>query len=196
MFTVGLTGGIGSGKSTVCRVFAVLGIPAFNADEQAKVLMAQEGSVREQLIEAFGPEVWADGRLDTKALAARVFHDEAALKRLNAIVHPAVRTAFAQWAARQEAPYVINEAAILVETGAYKQFNHLVVVVANKEERIRRVMRRDGVDRKAVLARMANQAADGERERVAHSIIRNEPGHLVIPQVLALHRKLLLEARG
>ncbi|HRQ83598.1 MAG TPA: dephospho-CoA kinase, partial [Flavobacteriales bacterium] len=127
MFTVGVAGGIGSGKSTVCRVFSVLGIPVFSSDDEGKRLLGEDDRLRAQLSAAFGEGVLAGGKLDRRALAARVFNNPAALQRLNAIVHPAVRNAFAAWAVAQHAPYVINEAAILVETGGHEQLDHLVV---------------------------------------------------------------------
>lgn len=191
MFTVGVTGGIGSGKTTVCRVFAVLGIPVFSSDEAGRQLLARDPLVQQQLAEAFGSGVLHAGTADRRALGQRVFNDPLALARLNAIVHPAVRRAFAAWAERQHAPFVINEAAILVETGMYKNLDHLIVVAAPGEERIRRVMARDGASHEQVRARMRSQADDRTRNAAAGSIILNDGRALVIPQVLAVHAKLL-----
>jgi len=191
MFTVGVTGGIGSGKSTVCRVFGVLGIPVFDSDAEAKRLLGRDASVRRDVAEAFGADIYDGSRLDRAALAARVFNDPDALQRLNAIVHPAVRSAFEEWAARQQAPYVINEAAILVETRAWKRFGHLVVVSAPEDVRLARVMQRDGVSAQQVRARMRNQADDATREAAAGTIIVNDGHTLVIPQVLAAHEQIL-----
>ena len=195
MFTVGVAGGIGSGKSTVCRMFGVLGIPVFNSDAEGKRLMQHDREVRDRLEEAFGPQVFVNGQLDRRALGQRVFHDQAALERLNAIVHPAVRKAFALWAETQQAPYVINEAAILVETGAYKQLDHLVVVTAPLEQRLRWVMRRDQATRAEVEARMRNQTDDAERVAVADTVIVNDGRAMLIPQVLAAHEHILRKAR-
>lgn len=194
MLTVGVTGGIGSGKSTVCRMFAVLGIPVFSSDDEGKRLLAEDPDVRNALIDAFGDAVFMDGALDRKALGALVFNDRAALDRLNAIVHPAVRKAFARWAEAQDAPYVINEAAILVETGAYKQLDHLIVVDAPEQQRIAWVMRRDSATEEQVRARMRNQTDDATRNAAAHSVIVNDGKTLVIPQVLAVHQSLILKA--
>lgn len=191
MYTVGVTGGIGSGKSTVCRMFGVLGIAVFSSDDEGKRLLEEDPGVRMQLAATFGEGLHPHGRLDRKALAARVFNDTAALARLNAIVHPAVRSAFRTWAGRQSSPYVINEAAILVETGAWKELDRLVVVTAPEDERLRRVVQRDGTTAEAVRARMRNQAGDAQREAAAHSILVNDGHTLVIPQVLALHHDLL-----
>lgn len=194
MVKVGVTGGIGSGKSTVCRMFTVLGIPVFSSDEEGKRLLAEDPEVRKAMINAFGAQIFVHAALDRKALAALVFNDRDALERLNGIVHPAVRAAFSAWAADQQAPYVINEAAILVETGAYKQLDHLIVVAAPEDERIARVMRRDGASEEQVRARMSNQADDAARAAVADSIIVNDGSALVIPQVLAVHEQLLKKA--
>ncbi|MBS1945208.1 MAG: dephospho-CoA kinase [Bacteroidetes bacterium] len=191
MFTVGVTGGIGSGKTTVCRVFGVLGIPVFSSDEAGRRLMAHDPLVRERIAGAFGTSVLAAAGVDRRALAAQVFKDPGALNRLNAIIHPAVRKAFAEWAALRSAPYVINEAAILVETGMHKKLDHLIVVAAPEEERIRRVMARDGASHEQVRARIRSQADDRTRNAAAGSIIVNDGRALVIPQVLAVHAKLL-----
>lgn len=191
MFTVGVTGGIGSGKSTVCRAFAVLGIPVFSSDLQGKHLLQNDPEVRSRLIQEFGPGMFVQGTLDREALGARVFNDRAALERLNAIVHPAVRKVFTAWAPEQEAPYVINEAAILVETGAYKMLDHLIVVTAPEKQRIAWVMKRDGVTEEEVRARMRNQADDATRVIVANTVISNDGATMVLPQVIAAHGKLL-----
>ena len=196
MLKVGITGGIGSGKSTVCRMFVLLGIPVFSSDDEGKRLLAEDPEVRSALIAAFGPEIFVNDVLDRKALGAVVFSDRASLDRLNTIVHPAVRAAFSAWAQKQQAPYVINEAAILVETGAYKQLDHLIVVTAPEGERIARVMRRDGATEEHVRARMSNQMDDAARADVADSIIVNDGESMVIPQVLAVHGKLLKKARS
>ncbi|MEO5583926.1 MAG: dephospho-CoA kinase [Flavobacteriales bacterium] len=196
MLKVGVTGGIGSGKSTVCRMFSVLGIPVFSSDDEGKRLLAEDPEVRNALIAAFGAGIFVHDALDRKALGALVFNDRDALDRLNAIVHPAVREAFSAWAEKQQAPYVINEAAILVETGAYKQLDHLLVVDAPEAERIARVMRRDGTTEEQVRARMSNQADDAARAAVADSIIVNDGKAMVIPQVLAVHEQLLKKARS
>lgn len=191
MFTVGVTGGIGSGKSTVCRIFSVLGIPVFSSDGEGRRLLECDPAVREALLGAFGTAVLVNGHTDRKALATLVFDDPEALARLNAIIHPAVRSAFAAWAAGQQAPYVINEAAILVETGTYKQLDHLITVEAPEQQRIYRVVLRDGTTEQAVAARMRNQATDEERTHAADSILVNDGNSLLIPQVLAVHERLI-----
>ncbi|MBX2972617.1 MAG: dephospho-CoA kinase [Flavobacteriales bacterium] len=196
MFCVGLTGGIGSGKTTVARVFRTLGVPVFEADAEGRRLLNEDAAVREAVVARFGPGVLRDGTIDRAALAGIVFHAPEALGDLNGIIHPAVRASFRHWADRQQAPYVMMEAAILVESGGYKAMDRNVVVTAPEELRIRRVMQRDGVDEQAVRARMANQAGEQERRAIADHVIHNDDTQLVIPQVLAAHRLLLTFAKG
>jgi dephospho-CoA kinase len=194
MYTVGLTGGIGSGKSTVAGVFRVLGVPVFEADVESKRLLDTDAAVKARVVDAFGESVYPHGHLDTKALARIVFNDRDALERLNAIAHPAVRMAFRQWAARQHAPYVLVEAALLVDTGWAAGLDHLVVVQAPEQLRVRRVMARDGADEQAVRARMRNQIDDTTRVAAAHDVVTNDDTRLVIPQVLAVHQRILAKA--
>ncbi|MEO8734460.1 MAG: dephospho-CoA kinase [Flavobacteriales bacterium] len=196
MYTVGVTGGMGSGKSTVCSVFEVLGISVFSSDDAGKRLLQEDPVVRAQVIEVFGEAPYVNGLLNRKALAALVFGDPVALARLNAIVHPAVRHAFRDWAKKQEAPYVINEAAILVESGGHTELDHLIVVTAPDQERVARVMKRDGLTEEAVRQRLRHQTTDETRAAVAHSIIVNDGVQLVIPQVLAVHEALIKKAKA
>lgn len=190
MLLVGLTGGIGSGKSTVCDVLRVLGTPIFDADAAGKRLLAEDVALQQAVIERFGAGVYPGGTLDKKALAAIVFHDTEALAALNALVHPAVRKAFKAWAAEQQAPYVVMESALLADTGGHGHFDKVVVVTAPEPLRIARVMRRDGVGEEAVRARLRNQVGEEERLRIADFVIVNDDTQLVIPQVLAIDRAL------
>ncbi len=194
MFKVGLTGGIGSGKSTVARVFGVLGIPVFEADEESKRLLREDEMVRSAVIAAFGPAIYPQGELDRAKLAGIVFHDAEALAKLNAIAHPAVRKRLGAWLDEQRSPYALVESALLVDTGWYRSMDHLIVVTAPEEERIRRVMSRDGVTEEQVRARMRNQISEEQRMAAAGSIVRNDGRELVIPQVLALHEQLVGQA--
>lgn len=191
MLKVGLTGGIGSGKSTVAKLFAVLGVPVFSSDEAGRWLLNEDASVHAAVARAFGPSVMVAGIPDRKALAKLVFGDPEALARLNAIIHPAVRKSFQDWAAQQQAPYVVNESAILVETGIHETMDFLVVVAAPEAERIKRVVARDGVKEADVLSRMRNQATEDHLERAADHVLHNDGNTLLIPQVLALHATLL-----
>lgn len=191
MRTIGITGGIGSGKSTVCRVFGVLGIPVFEADREGKILLNTDPHLRKAVIDRFGKEIYENGALDRNALASIVFSETEALKDLNAMVHPAVRKAFAVWATEQQAPYVIMEAALLAETGGHENVDEVILVSAPEDLRIKRTMARDGVGEEAVLARIQNQATEDQRKAIADHVIVNDDTQLVIPQVLALHERLI-----
>lgn len=190
MVKVGLTGGIGSGKSTVARVFEVLGIAIYHADERARALMAERADVRDALVARFGPAIFKDGELDRAGLASIIFEDEAALQAVNAIVHPAVRADFDHWALQQEGPYVIMEAALMAENEGWKRFDRVITVACPEQERIKRVMLRDAVSEEQVRARMQHQATDQARAAIAHFVIRNDGQQLVIPQVLAIDAEL------
>lgn len=173
MYKVGVTGGIGSGKSTVCRLFAERGIAVYDSDSQAKRLMEESDTLRAALVGAFGTECYAEGRLNRRYLAGRVFGDAEALARLNALVHPAVREDFRAWAERQSGPYVILESAILFEAGFENEVDTTLAVLAPAEERVKRCMERDGASREEVLRRMANQADDDTLHRLAARTIVN-----------------------
>lgn len=191
MLKVGLTGGIGSGKTVVAGVFEVLGIPVFKADEEARAIMQSVEAVKAALVARFGATIYNDGLLDRKAMAAIIFQDAEALRFVNGVVHPAVRTAFDRWADAQSGPYVIMEAALMAENGGWRRYDQVVVVACQEAERIRRVMARDGVTEEEVRARLSNQATEAERLAIAHHVVRNEGAELVIPQVLAIHEKLI-----
>jgi len=190
MLKVGVTGGIGSGKSVVCRILSVLGTPVFNTDEEAKRLLVEPGAVRTEVEAAFGVDAYPNGELDRANLAAIVFKDADARARLNAIVHPAVRERFRLWADDQRALYVVMEAALLVETGGAKALDHLVVVSAPQQLRVQRVMERDGIPAQQVNARIAAQAPEADLLAAAGSVIVNDGSRLLLPQVLALHERL------
>ncbi|MEZ4755448.1 MAG: dephospho-CoA kinase [Flavobacteriales bacterium] len=191
MITVALTGGMGSGKSTVARLFRLLGVPVFEADAEARRLQDHDTALRNAIAHRFGDALYAEGMLDRQALAAIVFADAKALADLNAMVHPAVRSAFRTWAAtHSDRPYVIMEAAVLVRSGGHRDFDRTLVVEAPKETRIQRVLQRDGSTREQVLARMANQASDAELHAAAHHLVDNSGAQAVIPQVLDLHATL------
>ena len=191
MRRVGITGGIGSGKSTVCRILGVLGVPVFEADAEGRRLLSEDPDVIAAVRKHFGPDLIGQQGVDRKALAEIVFKDAAALQELNAIVHPAVRKAFARWAEAQEAPYMVLEAAVLAESGGRSRVDELWVVSAPEDLRIQRVMARDGVVEEAVRARMANQLPDAEREALADAVLVNDERQLLIPQVLALHEQMI-----
>ena len=190
--TVGITGGIGSGKSLVCEVFELLKVPVYNADSAAKRLMAEDEDLQRQLVDVFGAEVYKEGTLDRAYLADIVFNDKTQLERLNSIVHPAVATDWENWCkAHSESPYVIKEAAILLETGGRENTDFIVLVTAPEEVRVQRVIGRDATNREAVQARMAKQWSDEKKRTFSDAVVINDGNSMVLPQVLEIHQKLL-----
>ncbi|MBQ0734070.1 dephospho-CoA kinase [Aquimarina celericrescens] len=173
MKVVGLTGGIGSGKSTIANMFSHLGVAVYIADEEAKKLMNTDPLVREQIIELLGDNSYVNGELNRMYVAEIVFSDKKKLEGLNAIVHPAVAKHFDLWKNKQVGDYVIKEAAILFENGGYKQCDHTILVLAPLETRIQRVLKRDEITRKQVLSRANNQWDDSKKIPLADFIIHN-----------------------
>lgn len=195
MLKVGITGGIGSGKTTVAKVFSTLGIAVYNADERARSITATDPEVREKIVTLFGAEVFnVKNALNRAKLAEVVFSDAEALEKLNAIVHPRVRIDFGKWIAEQTSEYIIKEAAILIENGTHKELDALILVTADKEERIERVMKRDGVNRELVVQRMNNQMDDRDKQEFATYTIDNDENQLVIQQILEIHEDLISKA--
>ncbi len=195
MKTIGITGGIGSGKSTVCRIFGALGIPVFYADAQAAVLMAEDLNLRRQVIEVLGPEAYPAGTIDRPYIAGRVFGNIPLLEALNALVHPAVGTAWKLWAKEQagSAPYVIKEAAILFESGTHTSVDKIIGVSAPQSLRLARTQTRDGSNAEAVQQRMARQMSEAEKLSRCDFIITNDDLQALLPQVLELHYFLVSE---
>jgi len=194
MLRIGITGGIGSGKSVVARVFAALGVPIYDSDSRAKHVMAHDLVLRTQLQQAFGAEAYdAAGQLNRPYLAKVAFNDAAQLARLNALVHPRVGEDFATWSAAQAAagqPYILKEAALLYESGAYKGLDAIVTVFAPAEVRAARVLRRDSHRSAAdVQAIMDKQLSEEEKLARAEHVVYNDDSQLVLPQVLALDAK-------
>jgi len=199
MFKVGITGGIGSGKTTACKVFEVLGIPVFYADTVAKEIMTQDALLIAGVKAAFGNESYfEDGKLNNKHIAGIVFNNELALAQLNALVHPAVFRAFDAWEATipSTVPYTLKEAAILFESGSYKLCDTTILVTAPYEIKIERLMQRDGVTEEQVKARMDKQLSDEEKAKMANHFIVNDEQQSIIEQVLALHQQLLKSAEA
>ncbi|MBM0657493.1 dephospho-CoA kinase [Capnocytophaga genosp. AHN8471] len=173
MMVVGLTGGIGSGKSTIAKAFAALGIAVFNSDEQAKALIANNAQVKKHIIAAFGEEAYQNGEYNRAYIAQIVFNNSEKLAILNGIVHPALAKYFNQWAKKQTSPYVLKEAAILFESGSYKDCDYIITVTAPEEVRIARVMARDHCTEAQVHARMAQQWSDAQRIALSDAVIEN-----------------------
>ena len=191
MLKIGLTGGIGSGKSTVARVFETLGIPVYYADEAAKKLMNEHGELKAKLLETFGEQTYVGGQLNTAFLSAKVFNDAEQLKKLNSIVHPIVIQDGINWMQQQTTSYAIKEAAIFFETGSAIGLDFMVGVYAPQPLRIYRVMQRDGISRSDVLARMQKQMNEEIKMKLCDFVITNDEQQMVLPQVLELHQKLL-----
>ncbi|MGY6558587.1 MAG: dephospho-CoA kinase [Nitritalea sp.] len=194
---VGITGGIGAGKSIVAKVFTLLGVPFYAADARAKELMQTDAELRERIQEAFGREAYtASGEVNRTYLARKVFHDEAEIKRLNALVHPAVAKDFATWSASHAGhPYVLKEAALLVESGSYKELDSLILVKSPLVVRINRILARDPQrDMKQINAIIDRQLPDEEKARFADFTIKNTDQKALLPQVLAVDAQLRKKA--
>ncbi|MCP4124515.1 MAG: dephospho-CoA kinase [Bacteroidetes bacterium] len=198
MIRAGITGGIGSGKTTVCRFFEFLRTPIYYADTRAKELMNTDPELGESIRKAFGHEAYTKhGLLNRAFLANEVFKDDHQLKVLNSLVHPAVWKDVANWLQiHHEAPYTLYEAAILFETGSYKMFDKVITVFAPEEMRIKRVMERDGVGKKEVLARMDKQMADENKIKLADYVIYNDMEHSLVSQILTVHKELILQSNS
>jgi len=191
MLKIGITGGIGSGKSTVCRVFSVMGIPVFEADKVARKLMDTDEEIHEKLVRLFGAAVYLpDQTVNRKHLAGIVFNDPSLLAKLNEIVHPVVRKTFFDWCEKQQSPYIIHEAAILFESDFYKMMDKTITVVTSENERIHRVMKRDGITIELVKERIKNQWSDEERIKLADFVIGNNDDQLIIPQIIEIDKKI------
>lgn len=191
MLKIGITGGIGSGKSTVVKVFEQLGVPVFIADDQAKELMNTDLELIAEIKQVFGENVYTPkGELNRTMLASLVFNAPDKLKLLNALVHPATIRAFENWCKRhQDKPYVLKEAAILFESGTYKQNDLNILVTAPEEIRIKRVIKRDASDEEKVRSRIKNQMPDEEKSKLADFILVNDEQSALIPQIVSLHHK-------
>jgi dephospho-CoA kinase len=194
MLKIGLTGGIGSGKSTIARVFGILGIPVYYADDAAKRLMQEDPDLRAAIIRHFGEEAYTNGRLNRAWLGAQVFGSPEKVKILNGLVHPATIADAARWMSAQKASYTLKEAALIFESGAEKELDYVIGVSAPEDIRLRRVMERDKADAETIRQRMRNQMNEEEKMKRCDFIIVNDEQQLVIPQVLSLHRELLQRA--
>jgi dephospho-CoA kinase len=191
MIKIGITGGIGSGKSTACKVFKTLGIPVFEADNIARQLVNSSSEIRNQLIQVFGEAVYLpDQTINRKYLSGIVFNNSSLLAQLNGIVHPVVRNEFEEWCSKQNSAYILHEAAILFESGFYKLMDKTITVVTDEDERIQRVMKRDGITIELVKQRIKNQWTDEQRMVLADYIIYNNDDELIIPQIIDIDKKI------
>lgn len=188
---IGLTGGIGSGKSTVAKVFELLGVPVYYADTRSKYILQNNVQVKQKIKEYWGVKVLdTAGNIDTKALAAIVFNSESELQKLNAVLHPLVSKDYKQWLNTQTSVLVMKEAAILIESGSYKTCDKIIVVTVPEALAVERVKLRDNVSEEQVRARMSKQMPSDEKVKYADFVIVNDGIRMLIPQVLEIHKKL------
>lgn len=195
MLKIGLTGGIGSGKSTVARVFETLGIPVYYADDRTKALMNNNASLKDAIMAQFGAETYKDNELDRKYLAAIVFNNKEKLDLLNSLTHPVTIRDAEEWIQQQKTPYVIKEAALLFESGATEQLDLVIGVYAPQHIRVRRVMERNGLPAEEVMKRISRQINEEMKMKLCNHVIINNEQELVIPQVIRLHQHFLSIAR-
>jgi dephospho-CoA kinase len=190
MLKVGLTGGIGSGKSTVAKIFETLGIPVYYADEAARHLMNTDPGIREAIIQHFGDDSYTEGHLNRKYIASVVFNDAEKLELLNSITHPSTIRDAEEWIKDQTTPYVIKEAALMFESDAYKSMDKVIGIYSPIELRIERTMQRDHITREEVLKRINRQMDEDEKMKRCDFVLINDEKQLLIPQVIALHGNL------
>ena len=191
MIIVGLTGGIGSGKTTVAKQFMKLGVPVYIADEEAKKLMNRSKIIRRKLIQLFGDHVYLNNELNKPFIADIIFNDKLFLKKMNAIIHPRVAKHFAKWVLKQKTQYVIKEVAILFENGGYKTCDYVITVTAPKKLKIERLLQRDNTTKANIEAIMKNQWSDEEKAERSHFIIENINLENTKKQVLNIHNKII-----
>lgn len=191
MLRIGITGGIGSGKSTVARIFNVLGIPVYDADSAAKRLMAEDEILKSNIINAFGKDSYIDGKLNRKFLSEVVFNDENKINLLNSFVHPATIRDADEWMKKQNAPYLIKEAALIFESSSDKYLDLVIGVKSPLSLRIERTRKRNNIAEEQVIARMKFQMDEEEKMSLCDYIIVNDEKEMLIPQVLFLHQKFL-----
>lgn len=195
MLKVGLTGGIGSGKSTVAKIFGVLGVPVYFADEAAKRIMNTDPDLKKIIVQHFGEDSYRDDRLNRSYIALIVFNNKEKLELLNAITHPATIRDAERWMEQQSSPYAIKEAALIFESGSGENLDHIIGVYAPPALRIKRTMDRDNISRDEVVQRMNRQIDENIKMKLCDSVIVNDELQLVTTQVLRLHQELLRLAR-
>lgn len=188
---IGLTGGIGSGKTTVAKIFELLGVPVYYADDASKRLYATNKDLMTDLKKHFGEDIYTDEQLNRSKLAAIVFNDAAKLDLLNSLVHPLTIKDAEEWMQQQTTPYIIKEAALLFEAGSASVLDYIIGVSTPQPLRIKRVIERDGVGREEVLSRMQRQMDEESKMLLCDFVIKNDEQEMVIPQVLALHERFL-----
>jgi dephospho-CoA kinase len=193
MLRIGITGGIGSGKSTVARIFNVLGVPVYHSDDAAKRLMNEDEELKNNILQSFGKESYVNGKINRKYLAAQAFSDRNKIELLNSLVHPATIKDATVWMERQTAPYLIKEAALIFESGSDKYLDAVIGVKSPLILRIERTMKRNHVTAAEVEARIKLQMDEEEKINKCDFIIVNDEQEMLIPQVLLMHEKFLKE---
>ena len=191
MRRIGITGGIGSGKTYVASVFQSLGIPIFNADIQAKKIMTSSRKLIKLLKEEFGNDIYKDSDLNKEKLASIVFSNSDKLQKLNSLVHPIVKEEFNNWYKKQTSPYVIKEAAILFESNSHIGLDAVICVSAPLDLRMRRLLNRDDYSEKEIKKRIENQISQEEKEKLSDYIIVNDEKELLLPKIIRIHKELL-----
>lgn len=191
MVVVGLTGGIGSGKTTILKCFQSFGVPVYIADDEAKALMKRSKVIKRKLIDLFGSDAYIDGELNKPYLASKIFNDRSLLSKMNAIVHPKVAAHFKRWLKKQNADYVIKEAAIIFENNLENQYNYIITVVADEALRIQRVMKRDNSSEKKVKSIIENQLSDTEKIKKSDFVILNNDLEDAKQQAFKIHKTIL-----
>jgi dephospho-CoA kinase len=194
MLKVGITGGIGSGKSTVCQVFQTLGIPVFKADDAARYLMEHDATLIRSIKQLFGDDAYENEKLVRGRVSSLVFNNDALLAKLNALIHPATIAYSREWMGQQNTPYVLKEAAIFFESGSNKEMDVMIGVWAPVEVRIDRTIKRGNTTEEKVRSIIAHQMDEQEKMNLCDFVINNDGSEAIIPQVLALHQKLLTRA--
>ena len=196
MMVVGLTGGIGSGKTTIAKWFQSQNIPVYIADKEAKALMNRSKVIKRKLTSLFGEDAYKEGKLNREYLASKIFNDRTLLSKMNAIVHPKIGSHFNRWLKKQDSPYVIKEAAIIFENNLEYQYDYIITVVADKDLRIERVMKRDNASKEKVESIISNQLSDEEKIKKSHFVINNNKLAEAKEQALSIHQILLKKSKA
>ncbi|MBL7897531.1 MAG: dephospho-CoA kinase [Crocinitomicaceae bacterium] len=188
--TVGITGGIGTGKSIICRALSIMGYPVFYSDDQAKLILENDPLTIEKVKEFFGESAYRDSKPDRGYIASKIFNQPELRSALNSIIHPKVRQKFVEWSENQNSSVVFNEAAILFETGAYKNFSYTILITAPEEIRINRIKKRDQAAAEEIRKRMASQWPDEQKIPMADFVIENDDQKAVLPQLSGILKKI------
>ena len=190
MKSVGVTGGIGSGKSIVCKIFEVMGFPVFYADIEAKKCMIEDPDLIEGVKQLLGENAYINNELNRPFVAEQIFSNSDLKAKMDALVHPAVYRAFEKWEKQQDSDLIFNESALLYETGSHERFDEVILVIADLETRLARVMKRDNVDKEAVLSRIQHQMLDEHKLKMNPYVIENDSHQMLIPQILKFIEKM------